>query len=222
MRVEHVVCVPFIYRPYLDAFAATVRMGERDDVTFCIVDNTVTNHGIMASHNMGLRYALENGATWFTVCSAAIRFGEPGGLDWLQALDDRPDDHVVEAADVFGWHLIAFKVDLLRYVGEWDENFTPYGFDDIDMSLRIQRARGMDGRMEQVWEKAFVDVNDEGMGHSIHLGGVVLPPEKVQWQIDYFTRKWGRHPGDSHILAFDTPFGDPNNPISYWPEPVPA
>lgn len=222
MTVKHVVCVPFIHRPYMEAFIATVRMGERDDVHLVAIDNTVTNYGIMASHNLGLRHAIDVGAEWFTVCSAAIRFGEPGGLDWLQALDERNDHHVVEAVGVFGWHLIAFRVDLLRIVGEWDENFTPYGFDDIDMALRIQRARGVDGRMEQVWEKVHVDVDDEGMGHSIHLGGVTLAPERIEEQIAYFTRKWGRHPGDSHILAFDTPFGDPNNPISYWPSTVTA
>lgn len=220
--MKHVICIPYVHQPYFDEFKETVRMLERDDVRVMPIDNTVFNCGIMKSHNIALAFARQHQSQWLTVCSAAIRFGKPGGLDWLQALDERPDHHVVEAAGVFGWHLIAFKVDLLRLVGEWDENFTPYGFDDIDLALRIQRARGMDGRMEQVWEKVHVDVDDEGMGHSIHLGGVVLPPERIEEQITYFTRKWGRHPGDSHILAFDTPFGDPNNPISYWPSTVTA
>ncbi len=218
--MKHVICVPYAYEDYFPEFHATTRFAEREDVLAVYVDNTIINRGIMRSHNIGLARAREVGAEWLTVASAAIRFGQRGGIDWFEALDARPDDHVVEAAGVNGWHLIAFKMDLLDYVGTWDENFTPYGFDDIDMSLRIQRARGMDGRIEQVWEKVYVDVTDMGMAHSIHLGGVSLPPEKIDAQIAYFRRKWGRHPGESDVLAFDSPFGDPANRVSYWPPVV--
>lgn len=218
--VKHVVCVPYVYEDYFAEFFATTRFRERSDVHTVFVDNTVDNLGIMRSHNIGLARARELDAEWFTIMSAAIRFGRLGGLDWFEALDARPDHDVVEAAGVNGWHLIAFKMALLDNVGTWDENFTPYGFDDIDLSLRIQRARGMDGRIEQLWDKVYVDVTDMGMAHSIHLGGVSLPPEKIDAQIAYFRRKWGRHPGESDVLAFDSPFGDPANRISYWPPVV--
>lgn len=220
MTTKHVVCLPFVHQDYFDAWHATARFLDRDDTSLILVNNTRSNIGIMRSHNIGLAAALKVGAEWLTVCSAAIRFGVEGGLDWLRALDARSDHDVVEAAHVFGWHLIAFKVDLLRRVGTWDENFTPYGFDDIDMALRIQRAKGLDGRTEQLWEKVYVDVKDMGMAHSVKLAGVELPPERIEEQIAYFRRKWGRHPGESEILAFDTPFGDPANPISYWPPVV--
>jgi hypothetical protein len=41
-------------------------------------------------------------------------------------------------------------------------------------------------------------------------------------EIDMERREEDLHDGFSHILAFDTPFGDPNKAISYWPAPVTA
>jgi len=187
------------------------------DPNVVIVDNTWKNIGIMAAHNLGRKVMLEQEADWLIVCSAAIRFGDPGGMDFIEELGNRSGHDVVEGAGVFGWHLIAFSNDIMQRVGEWDENFTPYGFDDIDLSLRIQRVTKRDGRTVQLWEKAVIDVTDMGMGHSIHLGGVRVDANP---QIDYFRRKWGRHPGEWDKPTYEFPFNNPNNPISFWPAPT--
>jgi hypothetical protein len=204
--------MPFIHRPYAEECIATWKWGKPGDSHVVVVDNTWKNIGIMAAHNIGRKTMLEQDADWLIVCSAAIRFGEQGGMDFIEELERRSGHDVVEAAGVFGWHLIAFSRDIMERVGEWDENFTPYGFDDIDLSIRIQRVPKRDGRTTQLWEKAVIDITDMGMGHSIHLGGVRADANP---QIEYFKRKWGRHPGDSHLAAYDFPFNNSNNPISF-------
>jgi hypothetical protein len=213
--------LPFVHRPYRDACVQTMAPVFRANVLE--VDNTGRNIGIMASHNRGIDRMHEVGADWLVVLGASLRFGPSGGMDFITQLDEYADHDVLEGPrwtpdsegqGVYGWHLIAFRSTLLTQVGRWDENFTPYGFCDLDMSLRIQRALGRDGRAGPVWDKVPCDVSDAGMGHGIHLAGVRADANP---QIDYFRRKWGRHPGDSQLPAHERPFNDPTNPIGYWP-----
>lgn len=202
--------VPFVHRPFMEECRATMHPSFLPHVLW--VDNTVHNIGIMASHNRGIDRMRDTGADWLVVMSAAIRFGAPGGVDFIAALEDRPDHHVVEAEGVFGWHLIAFHRRTLDAAGRWDENFSPYGFDDLDMSLRIQRAFGLYGRL---WQKVVIDVSDVGMGHSVRLCGVRAETDDL---IGYFRWKWGRHPGESDVPAYDMPFNDPAHAVNYWPQ----
>lgn len=197
--------VPSIARPCRESWAFPAK-------NVLEVDNSVDNIGIMRSHNLGINRMYADRTDWLVVLSAALRFGRRGGLDFIRALDERPDHHVVEAAGVYGWHLIAFHRRVIDAVGRWDENFTPYGFDDIDMSLRIYKAFP-----ERQWEKVPVNCVDIGMAHSVKDGGVRAD---VNAQIDYFIAKWGRHPGASEIPTFETPFDD-DLPLSYWPEYTP-
>lgn len=210
--MRFVAVLPYIHQGWADA--CTSSMAPEFLASTLLVDNTEANIGIMASHNRGIDRMREVDAEWLIVVSAAMRFGSPGGMDFVEALAAHDDHPVIEAAGVFGWHLIAFRRDLLDKVGRWDENFTPYGFDDLDMSLRIQRAVGVDGRYGQVWTKVHGDWSDAGMAHSVHLAGVRAD---VNAQIAYFMEKWGRHPGASDVMAHMHPFGDQFNPIGYWP-----
>lgn len=176
------------------------------------VDNTKHNIGIMESHNRGINYMRERGADWLIVISAAIRFGEPGGMDFVKQLEDQ---QVVEAADVFGWHLIAFSRGTIEKVGRWDENFTPYGYDDLDYSYRFQLAND---KHADLWEKVPVDVKDMGMAHSIKKAGVTGDDNKLQ---AYYRKKWGVFPGQSHDKAYKYPFNKSFNPVGYWPQARP-
>lgn len=212
--------LPYVHRPYRDACVATMRPDFHAHVLE--VDNTTTNIGIMASHNQGIDQMRETGADWLVILGASLRFGPPGGLDFIAQLDEHADHDVIEGPrwtpdssgqGVYGWHLIAFRRSTIEAAGRWDENFTPYGFCDLDMSLRIQRALNLHGK-GQLWEKVPCDVADAGMGHGIHLAGI---RSDANLQIDYFRAKWGRHPGDSHLPAYDRPFNNPNHPIGYWP-----
>jgi hypothetical protein len=187
------------------------------------VDNTEHNIGIMAAHNLGVDRMRETGADWLVVMSAAIRFGAPGGLDFIAHLDANPGHDVLEGPcwtpdsrgqGVYGWHLIAFHRRTIDAAGRWDENFTPYGFCDLDMSLRIQRAMSIPADGRPFWVKVPCDVRDAGMAHGIHLAGVRTETNNL---IDYFRRKWGRHPGASDVPAYGRPFNNPDNPIWYWP-----
>lgn len=199
--------LPFVYQPYRDAFMRRCKLDVYE------VDNTERNLGIMRSHNLGIDRMRADGTEWLIVLSAALRFGKPGGLDFLEQLDAHDGHHVVEAAGVYGWHLIAFHRDTLDHIGRWDPNFSPYGFCDIDMSLRYQAAYNGSG---QLWDKVPVNVRDAGMAHSLKLANVQADAAP---RIDYFVRKWGRHPGASHLAAYERPFNNPGHSIGYWPPP---
>lgn len=208
--MRYTVVMPYCYPPYKEACERTWRF---DPDSVLMVDNTIMNRGIMRAHNMGIDKMVRDDTDWLIVLSAAIRFGKPGGLDFIKQLDKHADYHVIEAAGVFGWHLIAFARHTIETIGRWDENFTPYGYDDIDYSLRFQRAFGIDGRMSELWIKVPVDVQDAGMAHGLNLANVKSDPNP---KIFYFNQKWGRHPDHSWVLAYQHPWNDPSIPLTYW------
>lgn len=207
--MKYVVCLPYVYEPYYRACMKTCKL---DNVL--AVNNTVDNIGIMASHNKGIDKMLAEDADWLIILSAAIRFGEPGGLDFIEQLEAHPDHIALEAIDVYGWHLIAFSRRLIEKVGRWDENFTPYGYDDLDYSWRIQLAFELDYRT-QLWEKVPVDCKDMGMAHSIKKGKITSDNDKLR---QYYFEKWGIMPEDDHDGAYKKPFNGEFNPIAYWPD----
>lgn len=226
--MSYVACVPYVYQPYFDAFIKTVKIPREK---MLIIDNTKKNLGIMRSHNLGIDFMKEKKANWLIIMSAAIRFGEPGGLDFVKVLEDHPDHYIIHAATpnvigglkqkpegreqvngVFGWHLTAFHRDVFENIGRWDENYTPYGFDDIDLSVRIQKHY----KGEPGWNTYPCDVSDTTMAHSINKAGVISPSGT---RINYFKRKWGRLPGDYLKEPWDHPFNDPGNGLDFWPTP---
>lgn len=228
MNTSYVAVIPFAYQPYFDEFMATCKIPREN--MLCI-DNTdlEKNIGIMASHNKGIEFMRERGADWLIVMSAAIRFGEQGGLDFLEILEEKPEYHVIHGASlnvaggmqanpdgggghnkVFGWHLVAFNKTVFDAIGKWDENFTPYGFDDIDLSLRIRKHF----KNTAMWDTFPCDVTDTTMSHSIQLAGVKSPSLPL---INYFTEKWGRHPGAWQWDGWEHPFNNPEHSLAYWP-----
>lgn len=212
--VSFAAVLPYAWGPWFDECAPTLAPELAARTLF--VDNTTRNRGVMRSHNMGIDYARDLGADWLIVMSAALRFGAPGGRDFLAALDTSPE-RIVEAADVYGWHLIAFRLEVLDLVGRWDENFTPYGYDDLDLSWRIQTAYGLDtaNQTRPLWTKVPVDVADAGMGHSVKLAGVTGDDEVLR---AYYRKKWGYLPGvEPGPDAHRAPFGNPALPIGWWP-----
>lgn len=206
--MKYTIVLPFAYQEYAYDCIRTMKF---DSSSVLMVDNTIRNLGIMKSHNMGIDKMIADNSDWLVVVSAAIRFGEPGGLDFIAELEKRPDDIVIEAAGVFGWHLIAFNKETIETVGRWDENFTPYGYDDLDFSWRIQLSHDLSGK-GQVWVKVPVDLKDKGMAHGIHLGKIKTANEKQLRQ--YFVNKWGSIP----IPKYKHPFNDENNSVKYIPE----
>lgn len=228
--MKYVVCVPYAYQLYYDEFIKTLKIPQEN---VWAIDNTdpVKNLGIMKSHNIGIDKMYEAGAGWLIVMSAAIRFGEKGGMDFLDILEAHSNYHVIHGGSenitggmqanangggghnkVFGWHLVAFNRSVFDAIGKWDENFTPYGLDDIDMSLRIRKAF----KDKTLWDTYPCDVTDTTMSHSINLANVksAYPPRN-----EYFKRKWGREGGEWKNDGYEHPFNNPDYPLSYWPKP---
>jgi len=176
------------------------------------VDNTATNVGVMRSHNFGIDLMRDLDADWLIVLSAALRFGRAGGLDFIAELESAGEARVVNAVGVFGWHLIAFSRATIEETGRWDENFTPYGFDDNDYAIRIRKVQPSDA----YWQGVRVDVTDTIMGHSLKLAGV---RSDAHAQLEYFERKWGARPGRPFEEYLDEPFGPQSGSVAYWPAP---
>lgn len=205
--MRYVVVCPFVYQPYFDAMRVRCRL----ENVLC-VDNTVENLGVMRSHNLGVDLMRAADADWLVLLSAAIRFGERGGLDFASALEHCAGHAVVTAEGVYGWHLIAFARETVELAGRWDENFYPYGWDDNDYAIRVHKTRP-----GAVWSgiKAL-DLADTTMGHSVKLAGVEVDNEH---HLAYFARKWGGRPEGQRFEWFhDYPFGEIPLPLGYWPE----
>ena len=220
IEMKYVAVVPYAYQPYFDEFYPTLHHD--------IVENTLVVNdsepagaiGIMKAHNMGIDFMRERGADWLVVMSAGIRFGPAGGLDFIELLKDHNDLHVINGAGknletgevmAMGYHLTAFKREVFDGIGRWDENFTPYGFDDIDLMLRMKKY--FNGALRS--DTFPVDMEHVSRSHSISLAGVVAPSGP---RIQYFTEKWGRHPGAWQWDGWANPFNDPNNSVKYWPD----
>lgn len=215
--------MPYVYQEYADACIASMAQEFKDRVLF--IDNTENNIGIMASHNKGIQYMREQNADWLIVISAGIRFGEAGGMDFIRELPLRPEALLVHGAGIWydtakkqdvrqalGWHLTAFRKEVFDVVGGWDENFTPYGLDDTDLTLRMIKGFPDTYRIEV----ADIDMKHVSISHSITLAGVkgAYAPRN-----EYFTRKWGRDGGAWQDPWFDHPFNDDTKGLDYCPEP---
>lgn len=219
--MKYVVVVPFAYRPYFDEFVQTLKL-PRENCLF--IDDTDPDNriGIMKAHNMGIDFMRNNGADWLVVMSAGIRFGESGGMDFVKLLEEHNDLHVINGAGrvtfegeaeqviAMGYHLTAFKADVFSTIGRWDENFTPYGFDDIDLMLRMKK--GYQGALRA--DTFPVDMAHISRSHSIEFGGVIAPSAP---RIAYFVEKWGRHPGAYQWDGWLHPFNNEAHSIKYWP-----
>lgn len=206
--MKTVAVLPFIVPHFKDVCLSNCKI---DNVL--VVDNTERNRGVMRSHNLGIDFMRREDADWLLVLSAAVRFApDTGGRDFTEALaTTHAEAHVVNAVGVYGWHMIAFRRDVIDAVGRWDENYHPYGFDDNDLSIRIHKAMP-----DAKWWGVTVGVSDTIMGHSIKVGGVDAPATPL---LEYFKGKWGDVPGPPFDAYHDTPWGDPRHDVGYWPAP---
>jgi hypothetical protein len=218
--MKYAVVVPYAYKPYFDEFVATLKIPRE----YCLfIDDTDPpgGIGIMKAHNQGIDFMREINANWLIVMSASIRFGEHGGLDFIDILEQHNNLHVINGAgkwvdngeeriQALGWHLTAFKADVFAGIGRWDENFTPYGFDDVDLTLRMKKYFGTELRMDTF----AVDMEHTTNSHSIQIAGIDAPSAP---RIAYFVEKWGRHPGAWQWDGWAYPFNNPEHSLAYWP-----
>jgi len=215
--MKYVCVLPYAYKPYYDEFVKTCKLEN-----VIAIDNTVNNIGIMKSHNMGVKAMREAGADYLITLSACLRFGESGGLDFIEQLE-KEKPFMAHASGLWdgnggiepialGWHFTAFSKAIFEKVGGWDTNFSNYGFDDVDLTIRIQKHFGKDYGL-----KVYpADFRHESTSHSISLADVKSPSTP---RIMYFKRKWNKHPGEWQEEGYSTPF-NLDVPLSYYPEPT--
>lgn len=177
------------------------------DVRLVVVWNTPEkNLGVAGSWNVGVDEVLRTGADWLVVLSAAVRFGDAGGRDFLGALGSPEYEwaRVVEADSGLGWHAIAFSLGVLDLVGRFDPIFHPAYFEDNDWSVRFQRAYGRDTHapdfLGPLWPKVPVDARLMEVAHAIKRGGVEVDMEGLRQKL---IAKWG--PNEEYA----TPYNDP-------------
>jgi hypothetical protein len=211
-----VAVLPSIWPEWTERCLDTVTPVLRDGLL--VIDNTVENRGVAASWNIGVDKVLADDADWLIILSAAIRFGAPGGADFLWVLEQARDRHplalgdrhalalVIEAHHGIGWHLIAMSREVLEKVGRFDEVFFAY-MEDIDWGRRFILAYSQYG--EPLWEKVSVDVSIAGFAHGVDLGGVKVDNAANETT---YTAKWGASKGQE---LYATPYGDPDLPVSF-------
>lgn len=173
-----------------------------------VVDNSVTNRGIMRATNMGLDAMTDE--DWFVIMSSSLVFGPAGGLDFVERLAELPPEHgIANGVPTWGWHLVAFRRNVVERMGRWDENFTPYGLDDVDLSIRITKSMP-----DVAWGGVPIEADDRVMGWSMKSGKVDAPYAPIH---AYFMAKWGCDVGHEFEEYNDHPFGLVDSSINYWP-----
>ena len=197
---SYLAVLPFMHRPYFDACMATSKINVRP------VDNTVTNAGCTVAWNMGLKWAMDEGIDWCIWMSAAVRFGERGGLDFIEALAANPHAHVVESQA--RGHFLAVHRRVTERIGYCDENFWPSYYQDTDWARRVWLAFPD----EIVWKRVEIGIRSESLAHGIQIAG--LRPDLVSMEA-YYRAKWGTCPGG----MWAHPFNDPSLPLSWWAPP---
>ncbi len=199
--MTYVAVVPSIYRPYTDECLATCRL---EDVL--VVDNTVHNKGVAASWNDGIDHMRARDADWLIVMSASMRFGPPGGLDFVEHLEANPEAHAIAATDVKGgWHFIAFSRLALDTCGRFDQNFYPAYYEDIDYGTRLRFG------LEFNHPKVEIEAYCKSVGHGTRLGKVKCDDQPCR---QYMLDKWG----DISNPTWEHPFNNPDFPLTYWPD----
>lgn len=199
--MKYTIILPSIYQPFTDACIATIKLPKEN---ILVVDNTGHNKGVSASWNMGIDKMIAENSDWLILLSAAMRFGAPGGQDFIDSLKSTSCS-VIECEMGHSWHLIAFRREVVEKVGRFDENFYPAYYEDIDYSYRIQLSG-----LTMPWSKVFCDVSNMGWGHGSSLGGAKCDGDKL---FRYLMAKWG---GVRNKYEYKHPFNDPANSIQYW------
>lgn len=214
-----VAVLPSIWPEWTDACLASMTSPRLAAFTL-LLDNTVENAGVAASWNVGARAVLDSQADWLVIISAAVRFGAPGGADFVEALEEAPAEAwALEAGECprqrgigFGWHLIGFRRSTFERVGLFDENFWPAYWEDCDFGHRIRCATpSWQPGPAPLWPKVEIDADLAGFAHGVKLAGIESQPRRLA---AYYSEKWGGPPAHEE---FCTPFGDPALPLSWWP-----
>lgn len=169
------------------------------------------NLGVARSWNIGRAEVLHQAADWLVIASTSVRFGPPGGLDFLDRLGECAGSPGVRADATLGWHFIALASGLLARTGWFDENFYPAYFEEDDYIHRMH----LDG-IDTAWP--FIAPVD-----AEHINAQSLQMPEVSDIVRfgplaaYYRSKWGGNPKHE---AYKTPFDHAALAPSWWPPRV--
>jgi hypothetical protein len=203
--VSFFVVLPYNYRPWFDECIATL------ETRFVLaVDNTQVNKGVAASWNMGIDMVRLVDAEWLIIMSAAMRFGQPGGQDFIDALEGdfvaAAGESLAYAEDKCDFHLAAISRRALDVVGRFDQNFWPAYWEDVDFNHRARLALP-----DHTVKHVPIDGYCKGVNHGVELGGALRDTSERR---AYMLAKWG----DLSSPIYQHPFNNPELPPDYWPE----
>jgi hypothetical protein len=217
--VKFVAILPSIYEPWTDVCIASMGRPFRDNLE--VWDNTGHNRGVAVAWNHGVTIMRAREADWLVIVSAGMRFGLPGGTDFLVHLSEAGKGTWAAEAGLqphrpghgFGWHLIGIRSTTFDRVGVFDENFFAY-YEDNDFGHRVRCATPeWEPGPDPLWPKVDpVDATLAGYAHGIRLGGAVSDPNIGA---GYYRRKWGGPPSCEEYM---TPFGGSHG-LDWWPDP---
>lgn len=208
---NYVAFMTYMYEPYLKDCLATLKLPRKN---LMLVDGRLPNDGGCAwAINLGIDFMKRQKAEWLILINPAMRFGDAGGLDMLDALDATGANLIYftdHTGNEFAWHCCAINRRVFDAIGKLDTNFKPVYFEDVDYNLRYKKYFGNKGI------RSFpIDARNESIGHSTELAGV--KPD-LNYLITYFATKWGIHPSAVDKLAsYANPFNDKKNGLAFWP-----
>lgn len=158
------------------------------------------NYGVAGSWNLGLA----KGADYTLVLSCAVRFTKP----LSEVLNQIPGQARDTMAIYEGYHMFAISRKLVERIGYFDENFYPAYGEDADWGRRLDLAG--------IRPDSFYDAGNTTIGSGLNKRSGTWAWDSSALNVgrmeSYLYHKWGGPP-----YCYDTPFGNPNNPLSYWP-----
>lgn len=203
----------FLHSRYPEVIGAVDRIEAEFDATVFRYGN---NRGVAKSWNDGILACLDDDCDIIVVSNDDVRFNLSTIDHIVEAVVNPPDDNVW-LVKTDGWHerhghatgdhgmaCFAIRMNALKLVGAFDENFFPAYNEDTDYALRAARAglKEMVAKGSNLW----------------HLGSAAIysnPELRHQNNIThsyndrYWDYKWGcRKDPDDWIRAKKHPFGD--------------
>jgi GT2 family glycosyltransferase len=168
-------------------------IGQKYPVVITKVDH---NAGVSKSWNHFMAEALQRGARSIVIANDDIEYTDPTALPRLcEALEEHPFAYI-NATHENAFSCFGMQLSLARYVGFFDEQFSPAYFEDNDYAYRLKLAGIPMHPVE---------------GQYFHCGSATLG--RFDWtrkqmhhhnfrkNAEYYVRKWGGMPGDERYTV---------------------
>lgn len=145
------------------------------------------NAGVAPAWNLGAAWMMDRNAEYLILVSQSLRFGDPGGADFLAELDQRRPPVLMHSQ--FGWKCLAIHRDTLARVGLFDPIFAPAYFEDQDYLYRMGLA-GLPSPRENGGELDQINIAAESAGDAVMIRRGVVDIDYGAQHEKYLT-KWG-------------------------------